>query len=106
MSVLSKYFSKSVNQASPVQKDYNRVVNYDEDGNEYITFVEVDYEKFQKSLGTVDMWSLDSLLKAGVNPNFPIHTGNTTRLEGLSSLSEYEAVADAILAENNNDKNE
>lgn len=108
MSVLSisKYFDKNVNQQSPVQKDYSRVVNYDSEGNEYITFVEFDYPSFQKSLGSVNDWSLDSLLAAGINPDFPIHTGVGTRLEGVSSIADWNAAADTILEENINDNKE
>lgn len=99
MSVLSKYFDKNVNQSSPVQKDYNRVVNHDAEGNEFISFVEVDYPTIQASHGKVGDWSLDSLLKAGINPNFAIHTGNPTRLDGLDTVNAAIAEADAILAE-------
>lgn len=106
MSILKKYFDKSVNLSSPVQKDYNRVVNYDENGNEFITYEEVDYPAIQKSNGTVDMWELNSLLSAGINPNFPIHTGSNTRLEGVGVVKQAEAIADSILAESveNNEK--
>lgn len=99
MSVLNKYFDKSVNQCSPVAEDFNRVVNYDENGNEFITYQKVDYKKIQESNGTVDMWSLNSLLSAGINPNFPIHTGLNTRLEGVSIVNDMVATADAILAD-------
>ena len=81
--MVTKYFNKSVPVSSPVQKDYNRVVNYDEDGNEFITYEEFDYPSFQQSNGTVDLWELNTLLAAGVSPNFPIRTGNNTRLEGV-----------------------
>lgn len=102
MSVLSKYFDKSVDQASPVQKDFARKVNYDGKGNEVITYEEVDYPSLQDSLGVVQDWSLNALLKAGVNPQFPISTGINTRLEGLDALAEASALADQILAESNN----
>lgn len=97
--MVTKYFDKSVPKSSPIQKDYNRVVNYDENGNEFITWEEVDYSSIQQANGSVDMWSLNSLLAAGVNPNFPIHTGNNTRLEGLNTLNQAVAIADSILAE-------
>lgn len=100
MSVLSAYFDKSVNQCSPVKPDYKRVVNYDKNGNEVITYEEVDYPAFQEANGFVSDWSLDALLKAGINPNFPVHTGNPTRLEGLDVLNQAVATADAILSEN------
>lgn len=97
--MVTKYFDKSVPKSSPIQKDYNRIVNYDEDGNELITYEEVDYPSIQESNGSVEVWSLNALLKAGVNPNFPIHTGNNTRLEGLNALNQAVAIADSILAE-------
>ena len=97
MSVLSKYFDKSVGQCSPVQLDYKRTVSYDAEGNEIVMYTEVDYPTFQASLGVVKDWSLDALLKAGVNPNFSIHTGNPTRLEGLDSLDSFMSQADEIL---------
>ena len=42
-------------------------------------------------------WSLDSLIKAGVDPSFPIHTGSPTRIEGVATVSEFASQADAIL---------
>lgn len=102
--MVTKYFNKGVSTSSPIQKDYNRVVNYDEAGNEFITYEEVDYPSVQESHGTVDLWELNSLLAAGVNPNFPIHTGNNTRLEGIGVIQQAEAMADAILAEENENK--
>lgn len=98
MSVLKSYFDKSVNQTSRVVPDYDRKVNYDGDGNEVITYVEVDYPTFQESNGLVGDWSLDALLKAGINPNFPIHTGNPTRLEGVDYVNAAVAQLDGILA--------
>ena len=86
--------------------DYKRVVSHDEDGNEYVTWEPIDYASYQKSLGFVGDWSLDSLLKAGINPNFPIHTGSNTRLEGITELENIAAYADTILNENNELNNE
>lgn len=108
MSVLSKYFSKNVNQCSPVQIDYERVVNYDEDGNEFVTWIEVDYPTLQASHGVVEDWSLKALLAAGIDPHFSIHTGNPTRLEGVGVINDAAAIAesiinDAIAAEENKD---
>ena len=99
MNALQRLFNPNVNQYSPVVPEKQRVVHHDEDGNEYITFEPVDLAKLQKSLGTVSDWSLDSLVKAGINPNFSISTGVGTRLEGLDALSAFEAEADRILAE-------
>jgi len=84
---------------SPVQVDYERVVNYDEDGNELISYEEIDYPKIQASLGSWSNWSLEALVKAGIDPAFPIHTGNPTRLEGLDAINDFTAVADEIFKE-------
>lgn len=98
MDVLKKLFDKSVNQASPVQPDYTRVVRFDEDGNEIVSYEKTDYPSIQASHGFVTDWSLDALLKAGINPNFGIHTGLTTRIEGVGVVVEASAVADKILS--------
>lgn len=86
---------------SPVQDDYNRVVNYDEDGNEYITYEKVDYPTLQESLGSWMDWSLTNLLKAGIDPAFPIHTGLNTRLEGVDFVQEADKWVDELLKDNN-----
>lgn len=99
MSVLKKYFDKKIHQSSPVQVDYDRVCNYDEDGKEFIVFEKVDYPKIQKANGRVKDWTLDALLAAGINPNFPIHTGYNTRIEGVDVINQASAVADEIFAE-------
>lgn len=96
---LSPHFDKTVDQRSPVQPDFARVVNYDEDGNEKITYRKVDYESLVESHGTVDAWSLDALLKAGVNPDFPIHTGNPTRIEGAAAVADLTAQAEKMFAD-------
>lgn len=96
MSVLKKYFNDKLNQSSPVQVDYDRVVNHDEEGCEYITYVPVDYKKIVASHGKVSDWSLENLLKAGINPDFPIHTGVGTHLEVASAIDEVMAAIDAL----------
>lgn len=103
--MIHKYFNKDIDQCSPVQVDYERVVNYDADGNEIITWEEVDYPAIQATNGVVQDWSLNALLSAGINPNFPIHTGNNTRLEGIDVVNQAAAMADSILAENNKENN-
>lgn len=101
MSVLKTYFNEKVNQCSPIQVDYNRVVKYDEDRNELISYEKVDYPALVKSNGTAEIWSLNNLLKAGVNPNFPIRTGLNTRIEGAAEVEKAAAVAEQILSESN-----
>lgn len=96
---LSPHFDKTVDQRSPVQPDYARVVNYDDEGNEKITYRQVDYDSIVESHGTVDVWSLDALLKAGVNPDFPIRTGNPTRIEGVAAVNDMAAYAEQMFAD-------
>lgn len=98
MNVLRKLFDPSVNQASPYVEDVQRVVLRDENGNEKVTFKSVDYPKLQKSNGKVQAWSLNALLKAGINPDFPIHTGNNTRLEGVNVVNSALETADSLLS--------
>ena len=76
-------FDKNAVCQSRVCDDFQRVVNYDEKGNEHITFEKVDYRKLQDSLGSFDLWSLKSLISAGIDPSFGIKTGFNTRLDGL-----------------------
>lgn len=106
MSILKAYFDKNVDQESRVVPDYIRKVNYDNDGNEFITYEEVDLQKFQESLGTVDMWSLDALLKAGIDPAFSIHTGLNTRLEGVGIVNSAVDIIDQFLSDNAQEVNE
>lgn len=101
MSILSKYCNRELNTASPVLKSYDLVSDFSE-GREVKSFVETDYPKIVESHGHVDDWSLESLTKAGINPNFSIHTGSSSsRMEeattGVQSLNK---VVDSILGEN------
>ena len=73
MSVLSKYRNCDLNRCSPVQKSYDLVRDF-VDGREVKSFVETDFPKIIESHGSASDWSLDSLTKAGINPNFSIHT--------------------------------
>lgn len=83
---------------SPVQPDYNRVVNLDDEQNEFITFEQVDYPKIQSKHGKWNDWSLTSLLKAGIDPAFAIHTGMNTRLEGVGVIEGISADVEAAFA--------
>ena len=87
---------------SPLQEDFDRHVNIDENGNEYITYTKVDYPSIQKSHGSFKDWSLNALLAAGIDPAISIHTGAPTRLDGLQELSNISSDVDAYFAENNN----
>lgn len=96
MSFLSKYFSPDLVFPSPVQKTYDQVSDF-VDGVEVRSFVEVDYPKIVASHGSVVDWSLESLVKAGINPSFAIRTSSTSRLDDASSVSSLNSVVDSIL---------
>lgn len=102
LNALSRHFDKSVNQCSPVVDDFERNVHYDDDGNEFVTFDKVDYPSIQAKNGFIMDWSLDSLMKAGINPQFAIHTGYATRLDGFDELNRIAAAVDSVL--DNGDK--
>lgn len=97
MAHLKLCFNSACDQKSPIVQDYDRVVNVDEDGNEVVIYLPVDANKIRESNGSVKDWSLDALLKAGINPNFPIRTGLNTRLEGVDVVNDAVASLDEIL---------
>lgn len=99
--MIRKYFDSEVSVSSPVVDDYFRVVNYDENGHEFITYEKEDYPKFQSSLGFASDWSLDSLVKAGISPDFGISTGYASRSDGLDDLASISNIADSILNSEN-----
>lgn len=92
-------YDKKARVQSRVRPDYDRVVNVDEDGTEHISYELVDYRKIQESNGSFVNWSLDALLKAGINPDFPIKTGFNTRLDGFGEMSAGAAAVGAALDE-------
>ena len=96
MSVLASYFNLGINQNSPVSDVYILALRETEDGTELVP-QKVDYPAIQQSHGTVDDWSIDNLIKAGIDPaSMHISTGYATRLDGLNDLSAFESAADAI----------
>lgn len=99
--ILEQNFNYSLDPSCPVIPDLERVVNYDSDGNEYITFQEVDYPSIQQSHGSWSDWSLESLLKAGIDPAFSIHTGYNTRLAGLDDVNQILSDVDSLFETEN-----
>lgn len=103
--MVKKYYDKKNAHGTPIQVDYARVVKYDDEGAELISYEKVDYKKIQESHGKVGDWSLNALLKAGIDPSFPIHTSFSTRLEGLDTVntaaSEIIEYLDSISEDNN-----
>lgn len=99
--VLLKYFDPFVNQASPLVTDYVRVVHHDEKGGEYVTYEKFDSASYQKELGSVENWSLDSLMKAGIDPRFGIHTTSPSRMECAASMNEFVEKSEILFNEIN-----
>lgn len=91
-------FSKLSNLSRSVP-DYDRVVNYDENGVERITYELVDYPRIQQSLGSFDKWSLMNLMAAGVDPRFNIRTGFNTGLDAhnaiMAGIAGFESVVES-----------
>lgn len=98
-SVAEKYTDTSAKIQSPIQQDLTRVVKHDEEGNEHVSYVPVDGEALIKSNGKYSAWSLNSLMAAGINPDFPISTGYNSRLEGIGAVVDAAAQINAILDE-------
>lgn len=99
MSVLQTHVQKHVSQFSPSVGDEQRVVKFGVDGEELIAFEPVDYQKIIESHGSVEMWSLDSLLKAGINPNSTVRTGYNSRLDGFEAISAIDAELEKSVVE-------
>lgn len=101
MSTLKSQFDYGLNQNSPVVDEFSRTVHYDEDGKEVVSYEKTDLPAITKSHGVASDWSLNKLLKAGVNPNFGIHTSSPTRLENASEVeqasSEFMKFLDNVL---------
>lgn len=92
-------FDSSVNQLSPVVFELGFKTDYDEDGNEVITYPKRNlFEEVTSKLGSVDDWSLKNLLAAGISPDIKINTSSPTRLDcqdGISAFLDSFAVLEA-----------
>lgn len=96
MSVISSQFNYELNQYSPVIDEYNAVVKCDEDGKEDVVYEKADLPSIVKSHGDADDWKLNRLLKAGINPDFSIHTSAPSRIESASEVLEVEKEVNAL----------
>lgn len=106
MSTLKNNFNYKLNGSSPVHvlEDLALRIKKDKDGNSIPVFEPIDYKKIAEDNGTVDMWQLDNLLAAGINPDFPVHTGYNTRLEGIGELGSITEGIDEWLASQKNNE--
>lgn len=100
MSVLTKLFNREVDCCSPHKDCYEQKIDYDKDLNPIISYCKVDSSKIIEANGKASDWSLSVLLKAGINPSFPIHTSMNSRLEGIGILNGIVDDVDKFFAEN------
>lgn len=89
---------------SPQVVEYHRQEFPDANGESHVAYVKTDLNSVRVSNGTGDLWNLSTMLKSGVNPQTPIHTGNNTRLEGISQLNNFVETAENILTEKPNEE--
>ena len=85
---INNHVDKSVDVFSPPCGDVERIVKHDEQGNEIIEFVGVNYKMLESTRGSVFDYQLDKLLAAGVDPAFPVHTGFNSRIEGAGAIQQ------------------
>lgn len=81
---------------SPIVLDYRRVDSFDDVGKAYTAFIPCSCKDVTRELGSVENWSLQKLVKAGIDPNTGIHTGYATRLDGLNDLASFSNMADSL----------
>lgn len=86
--VQKTHYDYGLDGSSPTCGDVERIVKKDEKGNDTVAFVGVNYKELQKSRPTVEFYDLESMLKAGVDPKTPIHTGLNSRIEGAAVVNE------------------
>lgn len=93
--ILDRHYNRKLKTTSPVVVDYERKSSIVE-GNEVVTFVEVDNRKRVIANGSEADWNLNNMLKAGINPNTGIHTGNNTRLAGINDLNVFKEATNKL----------
>lgn len=94
--VLERHYNRKLKTYSPEVKDYERVSKM-VNGNEVVSFVEVDNHKRVIANGCEADWKLNNMLKAGINPNTGIHTGNNTRLAGINELNMFKEATNKLI---------
>lgn len=87
---------------SPVIPSYDMVNLVDENGDSKISWKEVNGDDLIRSHGTCNMWSLDNLMKAGIDPSsLKVRTGYNSRIEGFDDLNIVTAEVEKIINEKN-----
>lgn len=102
--VLSSHFDSRVNQNSPLLVTHSVKLFTDKDGIERSSFVE-DVPS-DEDLGSMYDWTITSLRNAGINPNFAIHTGNVSRVDGAADIASVQQDVDANFTDVEPENNE
>lgn len=88
-SVLESHYDKKRNGFSPTCPTFDMHEVFAEDGSRSVIFKETDLQKeIMEPNGKYENWKLDSLLRAGINPNTGINTSPSSRIEVGASINE------------------
>lgn len=99
-SVLNALFNPAINQNSPVVPCIERVSKFDENGKEVVSFEDQDlFSSVVLSHGKFSDWSINSLMKAGISPDFPIRTGPVSRVESAKDIESISSAVEKMFAE-------
>lgn len=102
--VLSSHFDSRVNQNSPCLVTHSVKLFVDQDGIEHSSFVEDTPS--DEDLGSMYDWTISSLRNAGINPNFAIHTGNVSRVDGAADIDSVQQDVEDNFKEVESENNE
>lgn len=94
---LTRNFNYGLDQRSPALGELSRVEKHLNDGSTVVSYEPTDFDAIRSSFGSIDDWSLNALKKAGVNPDFPIHTSAPSRMESVAMLQDLVARGNALL---------
>lgn len=101
MNSLALKYNHSINTASPLFEGLERIVNYDQDGNEVISFA---VSNVKLNFGKVVNFSLDSMIKAGINPDsMRVNTSSVSRVDSLDKFDELSQIAEKVFNDINPD---
>lgn len=96
MSVFHRKVEWCVAHPSPVFPDIRLQKVLKDNESEVSTFVEFDNKSYQNSLGNVGLWSLESLINSGIDPQFGIHTTGSSRLDGVDDLKAFKSAFESV----------
>ncbi|QCS36012.1 hypothetical protein [Capybara microvirus Cap1_SP_87] len=91
MKVTKLLYLENPRYASPIIPDQVMEKEYTEDGNVVQVWkVKSNYEDLIELHGDANNWSIDALMKAGIDPaSTSINTGKNSRLDGYNDLGKF-----------------